>query len=215
MLQQFSHRSSYVHRTSYLNLKREVRTKERNRGVKSTPIGGVSDVNDLRPSFHRYLCISTDGGCPRRLRFTKSARWACEIGDNFHQSSEAMTIQPVSVPEFNSIASDPFNFRKGRSHIFEFENYSDMHACRDFITKALCVMLTLSLPFFHKGVLKMASLYLKERPNPLVMVIVRIIKPSRFYCSLKSMHWPNQLEMEAEMAWKQEMEKKKKEVEGS
>lgn len=95
------------------------RTKERNKGVKSTPIGGVSDVNDLRPSFHRYLCISTDGGCPRRLRFTKSARWACEIGDNFHQSSEAMAIQPVSVPEFNSIASDPFNFRKVNSKNFQ------------------------------------------------------------------------------------------------
>uniref|UniRef100_A0A1J3DM19 Putative RNA polymerase II transcription factor B subunit 1-1 n=1 Tax=Noccaea caerulescens TaxID=107243 RepID=A0A1J3DM19_NOCCA len=26
---------------------------------------------------------------------------------------------------------------QGRSHIFEFENYSDMHACRDFINKAL------------------------------------------------------------------------------
>ncbi|CAN8239025.1 unnamed protein product [Cochlearia groenlandica] len=27
--------------------------------------------------------------------------------------------------------------KQGRSHIFEFENYMDMHACRDFITKAL------------------------------------------------------------------------------
>ncbi|CAL9218626.1 unnamed protein product, partial [Arabidopsis halleri] len=65
--------------------------------VKSNPIEGVSDVNDLRPSFHRYLCISTDAGCPRRLRFTKSTRLACEIGDNFHQISEEMAIQPVSA----------------------------------------------------------------------------------------------------------------------
>ncbi|KAG7595298.1 BSD domain [Arabidopsis thaliana x Arabidopsis arenosa] len=27
----------------------------------------------------------------------------------------------------------------GKSHIFEFENYPDMHACRDFITKALAI----------------------------------------------------------------------------
>ncbi|KFK27797.1 hypothetical protein AALP_AA8G430700 [Arabis alpina] len=27
--------------------------------------------------------------------------------------------------------------KQGRSHIFEFENYQDMHSCRDFITKAL------------------------------------------------------------------------------
>ncbi|VYS61083.1 unnamed protein product [Arabidopsis thaliana] len=46
--------------------------------------------------------------------------------------SQKYTKEGSNKPPWLNLTS-----KQGRSHIFEFENYPDMHACRDFITKAL------------------------------------------------------------------------------
>ncbi|EFH54640.1 hypothetical protein ARALYDRAFT_486617 [Arabidopsis lyrata subsp. lyrata] len=46
--------------------------------------------------------------------------------------SQKYTKQGSNKPPWLNLTN-----KQGRSHIFEFENYPDMHACRDFITKAL------------------------------------------------------------------------------
>ncbi|CAA0387843.1 unnamed protein product [Arabidopsis thaliana] len=46
--------------------------------------------------------------------------------------SQKYTKEGSNKPPWLNLTS-----KQGRCHIFEFENYPDMHACRDFITKAL------------------------------------------------------------------------------
>jgi transcription initiation factor TFIIH subunit 1 len=50
----------------------------------------------------------------------------------FNLSGQKYTKEGSNKPPWLNLTN-----KQAKSHIFEFENYPDMHACRDFITKAL------------------------------------------------------------------------------
>ncbi|CAA7015445.1 unnamed protein product [Microthlaspi erraticum] len=89
----------------------------------------------------KYKSSVKDPGTPGFLRI-KEGMLLFVPNDPKSESKLKMQTQNISGQKYTKEGSNKppwlnLSNKQGRSHIFEFENYSDMHTCRDFINKAL------------------------------------------------------------------------------
>ncbi|ESQ29893.1 hypothetical protein EUTSA_v10011333mg [Eutrema salsugineum] len=89
----------------------------------------------------RYKSSVKDPGTPGFLRLTEAMLLFVPNDPKSDSKLKVQTLNIKSQKYTKEGSNKPpwlnLTNKQGKSHIFEFENYSDMHACRDFITKAL------------------------------------------------------------------------------